>query len=149
MWSRFFADRRGGVAPIFALGLVPVIGFVGAAVDYSRGNAARTAMQAALDATGLMLSRDAATMTPAEVSAAAVSHFTAQFSRPETTNLQVTATLNSPQEGSFTLHVQASGSVPTTFTKLLGQDQLDISSSTDVAWGIKKLEVRSEERRVG
>ena len=68
MWSRFFADRRGGVAPMFALGLVPVIGFVGAAVDYSRGNAARTAMQAALDATGLMLSRDAATMTPAQIS---------------------------------------------------------------------------------
>jgi Flp pilus assembly protein TadG len=141
MWSRFFSDRRGGVAPMFALGLVPVIGFVGAAVDYSRGNAARTAMQAALDATGLMLSRDAATMTPAQVSAAAVSYFTAQFNRPETVNVQITATLNSPQAGSFTLHVEATGSVPTTFTKLLGQDKLDISSSADVKWGIKKLEV--------
>ncbi len=141
MWSRFFADRRGGVAPMFALGLVPVIGFVGAAVDYSRGNAARTAMQAALDATALMLSRDAATMTPAQVSAAAVSYFTAQFNRPETANVQVTATLSSPQAGSFTLHVEASGNVPTTFTKVLGQDKLDISSSADVAWGIKRLEV--------
>ncbi len=141
MWPRFLADRRGGVAPMFALGLVPVIGFVGAAVDYSRGNAARTAMQAALDATGLMLSRDAATMTPDQVSAAAVSYFTAQFNRPETANIQVTATLSSPQAGSFTLHVEASGNVPTTFTKVLGQDKLDISSSADVAWGIKKLEV--------
>src|SRR6266699_2084544 len=139
MWSRFFADRRGGVAPMFALGLVPVIGFVGAAVDYSRGNAARTAMQAALDATGLMLSRDAATMTPDQVSAAAVSYFTAQFNRPETANIQVTAALTSPQAGSFTLHVAASGDVPTTFTKLLGQDKLDISTSADVKWGIKKL----------
>ena len=43
---------------MFALGLVPVIGIVGAAVDYSRGNAARTAMQASLDATALMLSRE-------------------------------------------------------------------------------------------
>src|ERR1700730_3823323 len=102
MWSRFFADRRGGVAPMFALGLVPVIGIVGAAVDYSRGNAARTAMQASLDATALMLSRDAATMTPAQVSAAATSYFTAQFNRPETTNVQVIATLSSPQAGSVT-----------------------------------------------
>jgi len=31
--------------------------------------------------------------------------------------------------------------VPTTFTKLLGQDKLDISTSADVKWGIKKLEV--------
>jgi Flp pilus assembly protein TadG len=141
MWSLFFADRRGGVAPIFALGLVPVIGFVGAAVDYSRGNAARAAMQASLDATGLMLSRDAATMTPDEVSAKAVSYFTAQFNRPEIANVQVTATLSSPQAGSFSLHVSASGNVPTTFTKLLGRDKLDISSSTDVKWGIRKLEI--------
>jgi Flp pilus assembly protein TadG len=141
MWSRFFADRRGGVAPMFALGVVPLIGFVGAAVDYSRGNAARTAMQASLDATALMLSRDAATMAPAEVTAKAISFFTAQFNRPETVNVQVTATLSSPQAGSFTLNVSASGSVPTTFTKLLGHDTIDISSSADVKWGIKKLEV--------
>jgi Flp pilus assembly protein TadG len=141
MWSRFVGDRRGGVAPMFALGLVPVIGFVGAAVDYSRGNAARTAMQASLDATALMLSRDAATMTPGEVSAKAVSFFTAQFNRPEAADVQITATLSSPQAGSFTLHVAASANVPTTFTKLLGQDKLDISTSADVKWGIKKLEV--------
>jgi Flp pilus assembly protein TadG len=83
MWSRVVADQRGGVAPIFALAIVPIIGLVGAAIDYSRGNAARTAMQAALDATALMLSRDAAGMDPAEVSAKATSFFNAQFSRPE------------------------------------------------------------------
>ena len=33
MWSGFVADQRGGVAPIFALALVPMIGLVGAAVD--------------------------------------------------------------------------------------------------------------------
>jgi Flp pilus assembly protein TadG len=141
MWSRFFADRRGGVAPMFALGLVPVIGIVGAAVDYSRGDAARTAMQASLDATALMLSRDAATMTPTQVTAAATSYFTAEFNRPETTNVQVVATLSSPQAGTFTLNITATGDVPTTFTKLLGQDQLPISSSAAVTWGIKRLEV--------
>ena len=83
MWSRFVADQRGGVAPMFALAIVPIIGLVGAAVDYSRGNAARTAMQASLDATALMLSRDAAGMDPAQVSAKATSFFNAQFNRPE------------------------------------------------------------------
>ena len=62
MWSRFIEDRAGGVAPIFALAIFPIVGLVGAAVDYSRGNAARTAMLASLDATALMLSRDAAGM---------------------------------------------------------------------------------------
>ena len=36
------ADQRGGVAPIFALAIVPIIGLAGAAVDYSRAAAARS-----------------------------------------------------------------------------------------------------------
>jgi hypothetical protein len=36
-----------------------MVGFVGAAVDYSRANSVKIAMQAAIDATALMLSRDA------------------------------------------------------------------------------------------
>ena len=141
MWSRFVADQRGGVAPIFALAIVPIIGLVGAAVDYSRGNAARTAMQAALDATALMLSRDAAGMDPSQVSAKATSFFNAQFSRSEVTNVQANGVLSSPQQGSFILDVTASGTVPTTFTRLLGQQKLDISSSAQVKWGVKKLEL--------
>jgi len=42
---RFLADRCGGVAPILGLRLVPLLGAVGAAVDYSRAGAIRTAMQ--------------------------------------------------------------------------------------------------------
>jgi len=44
MYSRFFADQRGGVAPMFALAIVPIIGVAGAAVDYSRAESARSAM---------------------------------------------------------------------------------------------------------
>ena len=141
MWSRFLKDRAGGAAPIFALGILPIIGLVGAAIDYSRGNAARTAMLASLDATALMLSRDAANMTPGEVSTKATSFFNAQFNRPEVKDVQVTAQLSNPQAGSFLLDVNASGNVPTTFTRLLGQEKLDIGSSAQVKWGVKKLEL--------
>ena len=58
---RFSQSERGNIVIIFALAVIPVIGLVGAAVDYSRANSARTAMQAAIDATALMLSKDAAT----------------------------------------------------------------------------------------
>jgi Flp pilus assembly protein TadG len=141
MWSRFFADQHGGVAPIFALAIVPIIGLAGAAVDYSRAAAARSAMSAALDATGLMLSKDAATMTPGQVSAKATDIFNAEFSRTDVSNLQVTAVLNSPVAGSFTLTVSASGNVGTTFTRILGQNSVALNASTDVDWGIKKLEL--------
>ena len=54
----FAANSHGGAAPMLALAALPLFGFVGAAVDYSRAASARTAMQAALDATALMLSKE-------------------------------------------------------------------------------------------
>src|SRR5436190_22924375 len=52
-FASFLRDRRAGVAPMFALALVPIVGFVGAAIDYSRANSVKVAMQAAVDATAL------------------------------------------------------------------------------------------------
>ena len=55
----FRADRGGNVTLIFALAIIPIFGAVAAPVDYGRGNSARTTMQAALDATTLMISKEA------------------------------------------------------------------------------------------
>ena len=56
---RLFKDRNGGVAPLLALCLIPLVLAVGAAVDYSRAGSVRTAMQAAGNATALMLAKNA------------------------------------------------------------------------------------------
>ena len=48
--SGLVADRRGNVATIFALLLVPLIGCIGAAVDYSLAVNHRTKIISALDA---------------------------------------------------------------------------------------------------
>ena len=58
---RFNKDHRGNMAVTFALTLIPVMGAVGAAVDYSHANSVKTALQAAADSTALMLSKIAAT----------------------------------------------------------------------------------------
>ena len=46
----FRVAHTGNVTVIFALATIPIIGAVGAAVDYSHVNSARTAMQSAVDA---------------------------------------------------------------------------------------------------
>ncbi len=61
--------------------------------------------------------------------------------RPEVANLTVDAFLTSPQAGSYTLTTTANGNVPTIFAKFIGQSQLDIGTSADVKWGVKKLEL--------
>ena len=55
---RFLRNQKGGVAPTLALAIIPLVGMVGAAIDYSRANSVRTSMQGALDSTALMLSKD-------------------------------------------------------------------------------------------
>ena len=60
----FRAARGGNVAITFAFATLPIIAGVGAAVDYSNANAVKAAMQAALDSTALMLSKEAAACAP-------------------------------------------------------------------------------------
>jgi Flp pilus assembly protein TadG len=86
---------RANVAMTFALATIPVVGFVGSAVDYSRAHSMKAAMQGALDATALMLSKKAANMTPAQISSAATAYFSAVFTRPEAKNINVTASYSS------------------------------------------------------
>src|SRR4051812_41289348 len=90
LFRRFLTDRKGGIAPILALGLVPLVGAVGAAVDYSRANAVRTSMQAALDSTALMLSKDAKNLSSDQLKTKATAYFTALFNRSEATNVAIT-----------------------------------------------------------
>jgi uncharacterized protein YegL len=100
---------------------------------------ARTAMQAALDASALMLSKDAQTLTPDNLIQKADGDFRALFTRPEAYDIQVTPQFSQPAQGNFTLKITASAKVDTTFARLLGQSTISLSASTEVLWGIKKL----------
>jgi len=141
LFARFFKDCKGGAAPMLALGLIPLVGAVGAAVDYSRAASVRTAMQSALDSTALMLSKDAQTLGSGELNSKATSYFNAMFVRPEASNPQVTTQFSSPQQGSFNLKVTGSATVNTMFWGLMGQSQINIDATGEVVWGIKKLNI--------
>src|ERR1043166_647236 len=93
--ARFRRDERANVAPIFAIALIPVVSLTGSAVDYSRANNIKAAMQAAADAAALNLVQNAAQVPSGDVSATATNIFTAVFSRHDANNLQVTASSTS------------------------------------------------------
>src|SRR5262245_22619298 len=79
------------VTVTFAFATVPIIGFVGAAVDYSHANSVKAAMQAAIDSTALMLSKQAASLTASDVQTKADGYFKALLNRPEATGVTVNA----------------------------------------------------------
>ncbi len=59
--SEFKGNSKGSVVSTFALALIPVVGLVGAAVDYSQANNVRTTLQARLDAALVAGARDGST----------------------------------------------------------------------------------------
>jgi len=135
----FCVARSGNVAVTFALATIPLIGAVGAAVDYSHVNSDRTAMQAAVDATALKLSKEISTLTTAQISQKATAYFTALYTRPEVTNISVTPTYTTT--GGTQVVVSASGTVKASFVSLIGISQIQIGASSTVKWGNTRLRV--------
>src|SRR3954447_16960101 len=138
MWRAFRLESRGNVAITFGFALIPVFGLVGAAVDYSRANAARTQLQAALDSTALMMSKEAPGQTEDQVKQKASDYFNAMFTRPDALNKQLVTTYD-PAGTSLTM--AGTAKVNTTISRVFGHQQIPIGSSTTVTWGSAKLRV--------
>jgi Flp pilus assembly protein TadG len=125
--ARFIRDRKGGVAPLLALGLVPLVTGVGAAVDYSRANAARTAMQDALDATALMLAANSQNLSGAQLASTGTSYFNANFTRPDVSHVTVTVGSTAGSGGSTAFSLSATGSLATLFMGVMGISSVALS----------------------
>ncbi len=136
---RFLKDAEGGTAPFLALTLIPLMGFTGAAVDYSRGNSVKAAMQAALDSTGLIMSKEAQNLSGAALGARIDAIFKSQFNHADARNVTITHQFAAPQQGSFSLKLTGSATVPAHFTSLIGTSELNVSATAEILWGIKKL----------
>jgi Flp pilus assembly protein TadG len=135
----FRTNEHGNIAITFGMLLLPLIGFVGAAVDYSRANAVKASLQSALDATALAMSKSAASMDSATLQSSALKYFQANFAHPEATNVAVTATYNS--QGGTSLTVNGSVDVPTVFMGLVGVGKINLNASNTAKWGNSRLRV--------
>lgn len=142
--ARFAGAEQGNIALIFAIALVPVLSFVGAAVDYSRAVRARTSMQAALDSTALMLSRDlsSGTITTSQISTKAQSYFNGLFTDTNAVpTVSVAATYSASTSMGSTIQVSGSGTYTTSFMKIAGFPTLDIGTTSTSAWGVVRMRV--------
>ncbi|MEX0751377.1 MAG: pilus assembly protein [Xanthobacteraceae bacterium] len=135
----FIAARNGNVAIIFALASLPVVGLIGASVDYSRANAVRADLQSALDATALMVSKNAANQSADELQKSAQAYFEALFKYPEVQSTKIAATYTA--DGGSAVTVSGETTIKTEFTQIMGFSELNITSSSTVKWGTSKLRV--------
>jgi Flp pilus assembly protein TadG len=141
--ARFGEANQGNIAVIFAIALLPVLSFVGAAIDYSRVNAARSSMQAALDSTALMLSKDLSSgiITAAQINTKAQAYFNALYTNKDAQSVLVSATYAAATSTGSNIVVSGAGSITTDFMKVAGFPTLSFSSSSTTAWGNVKMRV--------
>lgn len=122
-----------------------MLGFVGAAVDYSRANAARSSMQSAMDSAVLMVSRDAAAnpaMTSQQITDAIQRYFSSLYTDKSAFNVSVSATYT-PSTSSAAAKILASGqgTIKTDFMKIAGFSQLSFGTSSTSTWGNSRMRV--------
>ena len=124
--SAFRIAQAGNVAITFAFASLPIMGFVGAAVDYSRANSVKAAMQTALDSTALMLAKEAATDTEDELKTNATKYFKALFTRPEDKDVDVLVSYSTT--GGSNVVIQATAALDAEFVRGLGYDTFHLRS---------------------
>jgi Flp pilus assembly protein TadG len=141
-FSRFWSNRRGNVAIIFALAIVPVMGSIGAAVDYSFANASRTAMQAALDNTALDLSKQMP-LSQTNLNTIGWEYFTGNLGTTPVVITSSNLTINAATNNQLVLDVSG------TYTlglggvlKLVGVNpSFIVRAHSEVQWGNSRLRV--------
>ena len=129
---RFRRDTTGNIALSFAIALLPILGCVGAAVDYTIMNKQRTRIQAALDEAILAGSiagkqtLDAGSGQTAAIAAA--NSAAAKFFSGNTVGITASLTTSYSMSGlNLSGTGSASATVPTTFLKVMGDPSLSFT----------------------
>jgi Flp pilus assembly protein TadG len=144
LFGRFAAAEQGNIAVIFAITLIPLLSFVGAAVDYSRAARARTAMQAALDSTALMLSKDLTqgTITSSDIGSKAQSYFTGLYTDTEAQGVSINANYTTATASTAaTILLSGSGHITSDFMQIAGFPTLGFNTTSTTTWGNVKMRV--------
>ena len=137
--SRFWHNARGGIAPLMAFVMIPLMTAVGIAIDFGRASAARSAFQTSLDSAALKLSKTAATANASTLESDATTMVAALFNRSGVSTPVVTASFTSA--GGSKIVLKGTSSVATNFLSFLGYDSIPISASTTAVWGNTRLRV--------
>ncbi len=141
VFQRFFSGRdgrRGNAAVIFAIAIVPLIGATGAAVDYAMAHSNRTSMQKALDSTALALAK-LMPLSQTELDTKGWEIFSANLGVMKVSLPQSGLVITTPTTGKIKL--VATGTYTPQISGALGIQNFPVGVSTEVQWGIKKLEL--------
>lgn len=140
-WRAFGKSDLGNVAVIFAIAIIPAIGLVGAAIDYSAANSMRARMQAAADSAALAVSREAATLSNSQLQTKAKKYFEALFTDGKAQNVQISATYKTTPNSHVIINASATTKPRFMSMAFFGISQMPVSVSSTTEWGNIRLRV--------
>jgi Flp pilus assembly protein TadG len=119
--NKFAAHTSGGVAIIFALAAVPLVGAMGAAVDYGRASTSRSKMQSAADGAALAAVKEP-DLTDAQRIDLAKKIYAANIRNTDVSNSSVTVIISQNQVVVKAFSTQTNKVMP-----ILGKDTTDLA----------------------
>ena len=130
--------RKGNVAVIFALAVLPVLGAAGAAFDYAMANSNRASIQKSLDATALVLAK-MMPLSQAQLNTQGWQIFQANLGTIKVKIVQGDLVITTPATGKLVLNVN--GQYQPSISGVIGVTQFPVGAHAEVTWGMKKLEL--------
>lgn len=131
--SSFASDRRGNIAVIFALALLPMLSFVGAAIDYSMAARAKVKLTSALDTAVLVATaKTEITKSASTAQSDALNTFTGQLAALSMSSTSVTINVVDSVT-TRTASGTATATMTTYFMGIFGYNTLGISASSTAA----------------
>ncbi|MDO9366057.1 MAG: VWA domain-containing protein [Methylotenera sp.] len=136
MKSFYLKYCKGQIAIIVAISLIVLIGMVGLAIDSGRGYGVKAKLSAAVDAAAIAAARgltvgddDAERLANAQASAQKFfnGNFPNSYLGATPTSLNTTAVHK--EDGYWQVNVSATANMPTTFMRVLGQNEVNVSAA--------------------
>ena len=139
MIRRFRRDEGGNFLMLFGLALVPLMGVVGVAIDYSRASNTRQALNSAIDSAALMAARDAQKLTDGQIRSRIDAWI--RDNLPPNVKSQFSSAEVTIDRTARTIKIDAKANVPTTISAVLGKTQLPVGTNSQSTWGTNKIEL--------
>jgi Flp pilus assembly protein TadG len=136
---KFLSNERGNALPIMAAAIFPIIASIGAGVDIARAHMTKSKLQEAVDSAALAgrraMSGDNIETAKPDANAYLGFNFPTHYNGTGT----VTTTITKPSTG--TVRVAARTTMPSTFMKLFGYDDFDISVVSEATQNFENVDI--------
>lgn len=139
MFSRFLRNRRGNIAIITALTIIPLLGILGGGIDVVRSTTMSSQLRASIDSAALA----AANLSNSADVETVVNEFIDSnlVQRPDFLSTLSVSVTDTTALNSKTVTIRADGHIDTFFLGLFGIDTMPVSASSSATQSITNVEI--------